>query len=60
MSDDDNNNVKEIMDKIKSLKEETVENVHKISILKRALDELQNDISYKGEEYMIETPKYEI
>ena len=60
MSDDDNNDVKEIMNKIKSLKEETVDNVHKISVLKRALFELQNDIPYKGNEYLLEIPKYDI
>ena len=60
MSNDDKNDVKEIMEKINSLKEETVENIHKISVLRRVLFDLQNDITFKEKEYMIKTPKYKI
>ena len=60
MSNDDKNDVKEIMEKINSLKEETVENIHKISVLRRVLFDLQNDIPFKEKEYMIKTPKYKI
>ena len=60
MSDEKDKQVQEIIDKIKVLKEETINNVHKITVLKRVLIDI-SDIDHFGEsEYMIELPKYQI
>lgn len=70
MSDEKQKKVKEILEKINSLKQETVTNVHKINLLKQVLfnigtsneeEFLSFDIGeYDIDEYMIEIPKYEI
>tara|TARA_Y100001937_G_C7034536_1_gene291673 strand:- start:155 stop:343 length:189 start_codon:yes stop_codon:yes gene_type:complete len=58
MKDDSKKQVEDILEKIKELKEETVVNVHKISLLRRVLFELNGEKPFNESEYMINAPKY--
>ena len=60
MSNNKDKQVQEIIDKIKVLKQETVNNVHKITVLKRVLIDISEVNPFSESEYMIEVPKYEI
>lgn len=60
MSDEKDKQVQEIIDKIKVLKEETVNNVHKITVLKRVLIDISDTDHFGESEYMIDIPRYQI
>ena len=60
MSVNKDKQVQEILDKIKVLKEETINNVHKITVLKRVLIDISDINHFSESEYMIKVPKYKI